>query len=196
MSLQIHEEGNAIVVPLEIKLEKLDKLEDLINELRQLDAEIPQLAEQQKPGLVGQEEFDNQWEKAFEKQIGKFNAPGPITGVQLLQNPVAGLISLFSNPYVASALIAAGVGMALLDWFMIQGNILDKHFKRIIANEYNVGVRRQDRQATKVGIGRQVIITTHSGRQGVEYAFNSYEAVRTGEIAQTDIFNIRYGYRY
>ena len=84
----------------------------------------------------------------------------------------------------------------MLDWLMIQGNILDRHFKRILAQEQNVGVRRADRQATKVGIGRQVIIVSHSGRQGVEYAFNSYEARRTGEIEQTDVFNIRYGYRY
>ena len=195
MSLQIMEQNNAIIVPLEIKLEKLNELKELVAELKQIDISgIPQTGGRRSKK---KETTEAEMGEIIKKHLGIQDArSGAQTATQLFSNPKGFLIGLMSNPYVAAALIAAGLGAAVLNFLMLQGNILDRHFKRIIAKEILAGVRRTQRRQTQTGLGRQVIITSHSGSNEPEYAFNSYEARRTGQIDSMTAFQIRKGYKF
>ena len=42
MSLQIQEQNNAIIVPLEIKLDKLNELKEIVADLKRLSSELPE----------------------------------------------------------------------------------------------------------------------------------------------------------
>ena len=195
MSLQIQEQNNTIIVPLEIKLEKLNELKELVAELKQIDISgIPQSqGRKSKKGAT----TDAEMGEVIKKYLGIQDAKsGARTATQLFSNPKGFLIGLMTNPYVAAAFIAAGLGSAILDFLMLQGNILDRNFKRIIAKEILAGVRRTERKQTQTGLGRQVIITSQSGSNQPEYSFNSYEARRTGEIDAMTAFQIRRGYKF
>jgi len=214
MSLTITETNNAIIVPLEIKLEKLHQLRELITELKSIDTseatvtsvtdkkttddesskKQSKLSKKIHPDYASSKDADA-LQNTIEKYLKKAQT-GTENGLDLLTNPKHFIMSLLSNPYITAALVAAGLGAQILNWLMIQGNVLDRHFKRIIADENLAGVRRMERQKTQAGLGRNVIFTTHSGSIEPEFAFNSYEAVRTGEITQTDAFQIRKGYRF
>lgn len=196
MSLQIQESGNAIIVPLEIKLGKLNELKDVVAELRKVSAEMPDIdigADVLAGDLLDSEQGKKG--KSMVQQISS-EANDAQAVFDLLTDPKSSLVRMMSNPYVGAALVAAGLGAAMLNWFMLQGNILDRHFKRIIAQENLAGVRRAERKQTQIGIGRQVIITSHSGSNEPEYAFNSFEARRTGEIDSMNAFQIRRGYKF
>lgn len=194
MSLQVQEEGNAIVVPIEIKLDKLEQLREIIQELRSTASEIP--IEASDPAASAQD-FNKQFETAFKEKFGEIRTPTGASDVrQLMDNPVQFMIGLFSNPYVAAALVAVGFGKVMLDFLMLPGGPLDRFFKRKIHMESNAALRVHEKQQTRTGLGRQVIITSATGRAGVEHAFNSYEARRTGEIDSIEFFQIRRGYRF
>lgn len=192
MSLQIVEQNNAIIVPLEIKLDRLDDLKKVVQELKQVD--ISSLES------TGSGASDEQMATAIEKHMKKLFPQTAMEGAQdvtqLITNPKGFLMGIISNPYVASALVAAGLGAQILNWMMIQGNILDRHFKRIIATEQLAGIRREQRKQTQTGLGRQVIFTSHSGSNEPEYAFNSFEARRSGDIDNMTAFQIRRGYKF
>jgi len=215
MSLTITETNNAIIVPLEIKLEKLHQLRELITELKSIDAseattlksvtdkkttddESPK-KQSKSSKKINPDYASSEDEHALNDAIKKYfkkGTKGSQETINFFTDAPGTIIRLLANPYVAAALVAAGLGTQILNWLMIQGNVLDRHFKRIIADEILAGVRRMERQKTQAGLGRNVIFTSHSGSTEPEFAFNSYEAVRTGEIAQTDAFQIRRGYRF
>lgn len=192
MSLQILEQNNAIIVPLEIKLERLEELKKIVQDLKEVDISSIE--------NTGKGASDEQMATAIEKHMKKLIPQSGMEGVQdvtqLVTNPKGFLMGIISNPYVAAALVAAGLGAQILNWMMIQGNILDRHFKRIIAAEQLAGIRREQRKQTQTGLGRQVIFTSHSGSNEPEYAFNSYEARRSGDIDSMNAFNIRRGYKF
>lgn len=220
MTLQILESTNSIIVPLEIKLDKLDDLKKIVQELKEVDIEsiaktgvgssdqqmaasIEKLLKKVFPQYTEEEKMEKKMkaeEKAREKLLRKFLPESATEGAQdvaqLITNPKGFLLGIISNPYVATALVAAGLGKVMLDYFMLQGNILDKHFKRIIAKEQLAGLRRQQRKQTQTGLGRQVIFTSHSGSNEPEYAFNSFEARRSGAIDSMTAFQIRRGYKF
>lgn len=192
MSLQIIEQNNAIIVPLEIKLDRLDDLKKVVQELKQVDLSAIE--------TTGSGASDEQMTTAIEKHMKKLFPQTATEGLQdvtqLFTNPKGFLMSIISNPYVAAALVAAGLGVQIMNWMMVQGNILDKHFKRIIASEQLAGIRREQRKQTQTGLGRQVIFTSHSGSNEPEYAFNSFEARRSGDIDSMTAFQIRRGYKF
>jgi len=197
MSLQIQEQNNAIIVPLEIKLDKLNELKEIVAELKRLSSELPEEVGGGED-LLAQDLLGAEKGKKGKSIVNEIAAASNDNQqvMRLMTDPQNAIIGMMSNPYVAAALAAAGLGAAMMNWLMIQGNILDRHFKRIITEERLAGIRRDQRRQTQIGLGRQVIITSHSGSNEPEYAFNSYEARRTGQIDSMNAFQIRRGYKF
>ena len=193
------QEGNAIVVPLEIKLDKLKELEETIQKLRETEKTIPQGANPKSPGLSVYG-WDDSVEKAFENFFGNAVGTTPQAGMnnamQIFRNPQAWFLGLLTNPYILAAFAAAGGAKFIQELLTMHGGIFDLHFKRVVTDENIKGRSRQDKEAVRVGIGRSVVITSHSGRNTPEYAFNSFEAVRSGEMENIKAFQIRKGYKF
>lgn len=195
MVLMLQESSNAIVAPIEINLEKLEKLEEVVKRMRAADSKIPKGSQPtEAPAEGGIEET---MKGMLSRGTGGGSAAAGIHNVQsLASNPMGFILNIVSNPYVAAAILGAASAKVILDRLMLQGNILDKHFKRILANENNVGRRRQSREAIRAGLGDQVIITNRSGSTSPQYASNTYAAVRNGEISSMKAFQIRRGYKF
>jgi len=195
MSLQTVEGGNVLLVPLEIRLDDLDRLEDILRRLRDAGGQ-PGISE---PGASIKDESQDQKSKRvvddFNKALGMTQQAAG-TMKSMASNPLGFMMGLMTNPYVMAAIAAAMTGKMVLDILMLQGNVLDKHFKRIIDRENNKGLRRNERQQIRTGLGRQVIITGASGSTSPEYAINTFRSVRDGTISQADSFEIRKGYRF
>ncbi len=193
MPLNFSESSNAIIVPIELKLDNLEKLEEVVGRLRDADKKLPAAEKAMTP----------EEDEMLEKTMGNMLLQGGKSANSLMSNtagffnnPLMFILNIVSNPYVAAAIIGAASAKMILDRLMLQGNILDKHFKRIITAERNAGRRRESRQAIRAGLGVQVIFTNESGSTSPEYAFNSYAARRNGEIDAMKIFQIRKGYKF
>ena len=193
MPLVLSESANSIVAPIELKLANLEKLEEIVGRLREADKKLPKQEQQISP------KEDEMLEKTMGnllQQGGKQANAGMRNAAGFFNNPMMFMLNLVSNPYIAAAILGAASAKMILDRLMMQGNILDKHFKRVITMERNVGRRRESRQAIRAGLGTQVIFTNESGSTSPQYAFNSYAARRNGEIDSMKIFQIRRGYRF
>lgn len=130
------------------------------------------------------------------KGIGTSGPQGVQNAMALFQNPQGFLLSLLANPYVAAAILGTASAKMILDILMLQGNVLDKHFKRVITKEDNAARRRHSRAAIRAGLGDQVIITNESGSTSPAYAINTYAARRNGDVDTMKAFQIRNGYRF
>ena len=216
MALLVYEEGNAIIVPLEIKLEKLFQLEEVATKLRQIDSELPAGAVPRSPGLSQTDKlqgmldkeavglrtgFQGDQEGMIKEGIEKFMSEGvgPEQAVNLLQmskNPIGFMIRIISNPLVAPVIAAIVVGVILHELFTMRGGVFDLYFKRIIVDELIKGRSRESKLAIRYGLGKSVVITNESGSTVPESSFNSFEAVRSGEMENIKSFQIRKGYRF
>jgi len=152
-----------------------------------LRQEIEDLAEEVSPSEL---------RKKIESSINSMDMGVASEGLSMLKNPKGFIMGLMSNPAVAAALIAAGYLTLMLEISMMQSGALDKHFRRIVVNEIIKSVRPLQRRMTQVGLGRQVIFTSESGSTQPQLAFNSYAALRRGDINQVDSFQIRNGYKW
>ena len=198
MSLNSEQNGNEILVPIEIKLDKLEQLEGIVQRLREASKQVPDVPGgiPSPAGEAGQMQFDSAFEEMVHKTLDNIQIPqGPGSALTMMRNPSGFLIGLLSNPYVAAALMAAGLGPQILDWLTMHGMPFDKNFKRILVAEDNVGRRREDRMKVRVGLQQVIFANTH-GHQSPEYAFNSYQQVNDKEIFDMDIYRIRTGYRF
>lgn len=194
MVLMLQESSNAIVAPIEINLDKLEKLEEVVKRMRSADSKIPK---QDQKLSYEDDTIENTFKGMLSRGTGGGSAAAGIHNVQsLASNPMGFILNIVSNPYVAAAILGAASAKVILDNLMLQGNILDKHFKRILANEANVGRRLHSRQAIRAGLGDQVIITNRSGSTSPAYAANTYASVRKGEIDSMKAFQIRRGYKF
>lgn len=199
MALQVFDQGNAIVVPLEIKLDKLENLRDIVKELKQIDSKTSTTPQDSGLSVYGWEDeiaFEAMMQNFLRKNVGgnPTQIMGNMTG--MLNNPQSFIMGLLSHPAVAAALIASGLGFAILEFMMMQGNVLDKYFKRELVKENIKGRRREERQQIRAGLGRGIIITNRHGSTSPETAYNSYEAVNSEKGSQAEAFQIRKGYRY
>lgn len=138
----------------------------------------------------------SKFEATLESVLEKIGETGGQDGMRMLMNPRGFIMGLLSNPAVAAALLTAGFGMAMLEIAMMHSAPLDKHFKRIVRDEFINMIRPLQRRQTQVGIGRQVIFTSQSGSTQPELAVNSYDLLRRGEINQIEAWQIRKGYRW
>jgi len=154
-----------------------------------LKEQVDDLAAELEPG-----EIEKKLKGALEKLGGAEFGVGE--GMQMLMNPRGFIMGLLSNPAVAAALLTAGFGMAMLEIAMMQSAPLDKHFRRIVTDEFIKMVRPLQRRQTQVGIGRQVIFTSESGSTQPQLAINSYDVLRRGEINQIESWQIRKGYKW
>lgn len=194
MSLVIMETSNVIIAPIEIKLDKLEKLETIVQRMRTADAKIPK----RDQTLSSDEDtsIEDKLSQLFSKTVGNSPAGGVRNAMRLVQNPMGFIMGIVSNPVVAGAILAAASAKMILDILMMHGNVLDKHFKRLLVAEDIKSRSRQSRQALRTGLGDQAIFTNASGSTAPQYAFNSYAAVRDGSIRGMKAFQIRRGYRF
>jgi len=232
-------DSNRIFVPFEFKLENLEHLTNILDELKKASADLPKEAIEgmgiprkggggtppSKPEIypgstkekikdpeaakvvdedlqqliddLTEEVSPSAIQKKVEDTIDKIGESG-IEGdaLNMIRNPKGFIMGLLANPAVAAALIAAGYLTLMLEISMMQSGVLDKHFKRIVTDEYIKSVRPLERRMTQVGLGRQVIFTSESGSTSPGLAFNSYDAIHRGQIDQVDAFQIRSGYKW
>jgi len=200
MSLVQVQEGNTIMVPLEIRLADLEQVDAALQKLRKMRDEGGTYDRELASQLLDSENRQ-QGAPGFAGMAGNelgmnLGMEGAQTLVGLARNPAGFLVNIIRmHPYIAAALMAAGLGVAVFELLTRKGMPLDIHFKRILALEINKGRRREERQQIRTG-RRQVIFTSNSGSTTPELAFNSYEAVRNGEIFAMDIFRVRSGYQF
>lgn len=199
MALVLQESSNAIIAPIEIKLDKLEKLEGVVKRMRAADAGLPKGGGSTAgKGKLSFEDdtIENTLESMFGRGVGTTGAAGARNAMSLVQNPMGFIMGIVSNPIVAGAILAAASAKMILDILMLQGNVLDKHFKRVITKEDNAARRRHSRAAIRAGLGDQVIITNESGSTSPAYAINTYAARRNGDVDTMKAFQIRNGYRF
>jgi len=216
MALLVYEEGNAIIVPLEIRLDKLFQLQEVATKLREIDSQMPEGMLPTTPGLSQNENLKNMLEreavglrKGFQgdqeglikEGIEKFMSEGvgPEQALNLLQmskNPIGFMMRIISNPIVAPVIAAIAVGAVLHELFTMRGGVFDLYFKRIVVDELIKGRSRIDKEGIRVGLGKSVVITNESGSTVPESSFNSFEAVRSGEMESIKSFQIRKGYKF
>lgn len=193
MSLVLIEQSNAIIAPIEIKLDKLEKLESVVRRLRAADKNMPKEGRTFSSG--NDFEIEQRITRMFERTV-----ESPTAGVgnvmSLVNNPLGFVMGIVSNPVVAGAILAAASAKMILDILMMHGNVLDRHFKRLLVTEAIKSRSLADKQALRVGLGNQVILTNRSGSTSPQYALNSYAAVRDGSIRDMKAFQIRRGYRF
>lgn len=233
--------NNTIFVPFEFSLGTLDKLKNILDEMKAISDDLPEglaagleipqtggsrgtttpseiypgsakdaptkdpeaakVANDELKELVDElaaEASPSEIQKKIESALDRMASAGvgPKEGLQLLKNPQGFIMGLLSSPAVAAALIAAGYLTVMLEISMMQSGPLDKHFRRVVKDEFIKAIRPLQRRMTQVGIGRQVIFTSMSGFNNPGLAFNSYDALRRGEIGQIDSFQIRKGYKW
>ena len=231
---------NKIIVPFEFKLENLESLTNILDELKKAASDLPDEVKsgmeiprkggggtpsasldelypgstkdistkdpeaaavanqdlQQQLDELSAEVEPSQIRKKVESAIDRMDEGVAAEGLSMLKNPKGFIIGLMSNPAVAAALIGAGYLTLMLEISMMQSGPLDTHFRRIVVDELIKSVRPIQRRMTQIGIGRQVIFTSASGSTQPALAFNSYDALRRGEINQVDSFQIRNGYKW
>lgn len=211
MALNFVESSNVLIVPLEIKLTKLDKLQEAAKKLRETKREFPEGTLPKTPGMptddlqnildreaVGLKKGfvgakDSSLSGMLQNQLG----PKGVTNImQFAKNPIR-LISLaLTNPYIVPIIGVIATGAVLHELLVMRGGVFDLNFRRVVTQETIKGRSRQEKEKIRVGIGAGVVITTHSGYTTPEYAFNSFEAVRSGQMENVRAFQIRRGYAY
>ncbi len=193
MSLVLIEQSNAIVAPIEIKMDSLERLEEIVTRLRAADQKIPKQGQSTAGDSL--EVVEQRIQHMFEKTM-----ESPTAGAQnlmsMVNNPLGFIMGIVTNPVVAGAILATASAKMILDILMMHGNVLDKHFKRLLVNEDIKSRSRASRQALRVGLGDQVIFTSETGSTSPQYSFNSYAAVRDGTMRDMRAFQIRRGYRF
>jgi len=192
-------EGNTLMVPIEIKEVDQKKIDELLEQMKKLDAEtkgLPGFDVSSMKGMdpAGEEEiskFDLNMKKWMEKSgldtadIAQF--------ISMMKNPAAGILRvLMANPYVAAALIAIMIIPAIFDWMSDRGRPWNRFFVRRLQDEGNVARSRESRKQVQVGF-KQTIFVTRSGKNNVHTAFNSYDAVNSREIEDIEIYQTRAG---
>jgi len=198
--LQTIREGNTLLVPIEIKAADQKKIDELLKQLKELDAETKGLpgfdvASMQGIDPTGEEaisKFDLNMKKWMEKSgldsvdIAQFMA--------MMKNPAAGILRvLMANPYVAAALIAIMIIPAVFDWMTDRGRPWNRFFVRRVNEEGIIGRSRESRKQIQAGF-KQTIFVTRSGKANVLIAFNSYDAVNTREIEDIEAYQTRSGH--
>lgn len=195
--LTTQREGNVLLVPIEIRQVDQRKIDELLAQLKQLDAEtkgLPGFEAQDVTRLTPESEaaiskFDLNMKQWMEKSgldaadVGQF--------MMFMRSPAQGILrALMANPAVSAALVGILVIPQVWDWLTDKGRPWSLFFKREIQLEGNAGRTRESRQEVRAGF-RQVIFVRHSGESDVYAAFNSYEAVRSREIEDIEIFQTR-----
>ena len=199
VELKTEREGNVLLVPIEIRQTDQKRIDEMLAQLKQLDAETkglpgfdPDTVQRLQPeGQAAMDKFDLSMKKWMEKSgldaadVGQF--------MMFMRSPAQGIMrALMTNPYVAAAMVAILIIPQVWDWLTDKGRPFNKFFVRKIVDEGNVGRSRQSRQEVRFGF-RQVIFVRFSGETDVYTAFNSFEAVRAREIENLEIFQIRSG---
>ncbi len=197
--LQTQREGNVLLVPIEIRQVDQKRIDEMLAQMKQLDAETKGL-----PGfqIEGGADVDPEGQKAIDKfdlSMKKWMEKSGLDGADVAQfmmfmkSPAQGILRiLMSNPYVAAAMVAILIIPQVWDWLTDKGRPFNKFFVRKIVDEGNVGRSRQSRQEVRFGF-RQTIFVRHSGETDVYAAFNSFEAVNSREVADMEIYHIRSG---
>lgn len=210
LTIQLMEESNAIIVPLEIKLDKLHELENVVKRLREVEKDIPENARVKSPGLGDSpttsrkgetakslnDDVGQAMEEFFKNSVGTSPKEGAQNAMQLLSNPQGYILGLMTNPYVISAFAVIGGAKFIHELLTIHGGIFDLHFKRETQKELIKGRDLQTKQAIRVGLGASVVITSKAGTNTPGEAFHSFEAVRSGEMENIKALQIRKGYGF
>lgn len=221
--MSVEDNGKIIWIDFEIRTRGLDKLKEAAEKLRSSKKEMKEAAPVESEefienliGELGGQDVTEEIGKILQEEIKKpeatksifeqledvigRNTSSGIPGKEFLTNPIGAVLTVIQTvPIIGQAITAAIVisqlGPRILDWLMQKGNLLDRFFKRLLADELNVGRSREQRQEVRVGV-RQVIFTRESGSTDPEYAFNSFQSVRNHSIYEMDIFRVRKGYQY
>jgi len=210
MTLNFDESGNVLIVPLEIKLGRLEKLQDAVKKLREAKKEYADVTDD-KDDKAKKQDFDLEVEEKSKKEIiditdsktqmldtikDSLTPEGVTNIIQMSKNPMGLIMRLLSNPVTATIVASIGAGVIMHKLLTMRGGVFDLNFKRVVIAETIKGRALAEKEAIRVGIGRGVVITTNSGSTTPEYEFNSFEAVRTGQMKNIRAFQIRSGYRY
>lgn len=199
-ALQTQREGNVLLVPIEIRQVDQKRIDEMLAQMKQLDAETKGL-----PGfqIEGGADVDPEGQKAIDKfdlSMKKWMEKSGLDGADVAQfmmfmkSPAQGIFRiLMSNPYVTAAMVAVMIIPQVWDWLTDKGRPFNKFFVRKIVDEGNVGRSRESRQQLRFGLARQTIFVRHSGETDVYTAFNSFEAVNSREIEEMEIYQIRSG---
>ncbi len=83
------------------------------------------------------------------------------SGIRAATNPASLAISAISAlPHAALVLLAISLAPMIIDQLKSPGSMLDVRWKRIMADEYNALMSRQDQWNAQIGL-RQVYVTSH-----------------------------------
>ncbi len=198
--LQTERQGNVLLVPIEIRQVDQKRIDEMLAQMKQLDAETKGL-----PGfqIEGGADVDPEGQKAIDKfdlSMKKWMEKSGLDGADVAQfmmfmkSPAQGILRiLMANPYVAAAMVGLLIIPMVWDWLTDKGRPFNKFFVRKIIDEGNPGRSRQSRQEIRFGF-RQSIFVRHSGETDVYAAFNSFEATNSREIADMEIYQIRSGH--
>ena len=199
VELKTERQGNVLLVPIEIRQTDQKRIDEMLAQLKQLDAETkglpgfdPSVVQRLEPeGQAAIDKFDLSMKKWMEKS--GLDAVDVSQFMMFMKSPAQGIMrALMANPYVAAAMVAVLIIPQVWDWLTDKGRPFNKFFVRIIVDEGNIGRSRQSRQEVRFGFA-QTIFVRHSGETDVYTAFNSFEAVNSKEIADMQLYQIRSG---
>jgi hypothetical protein len=139
---------------------------------------------------LGIEEFDEKWDLSMEleKAVG-----GAKRGMGAVQNPMHGMEALITKlPHAALVALAVSLAPMIIDELKKPGSWLDVRFVRLMQDEFNAFLERQDQWNTMLGL-RQVIVQSQAGflmSGGASMNENTLRIVRGGgTIADTRLAN-------
>ncbi len=197
--LQTIREGNTLLIPIEIRASDQKKIDEMLAQLRELDAETKGLPGFDVSTMKGIDPTGEEAISKFDLNMKKWMERSGLDSVDVAQfmammkNPAAGLLrALMANPYVAAAMVAILIIPAIFDWMTDRGRPWNRFFVRRVHEEGIIGRSRESRQQVRFGF-KQTIFVTRSGKANVLIAFNSYNAFKTGELEAIEAYQTRSG---
>ena len=132
------------------------------------------------------------------KQAGMTN---PEDAVETITNPFAKIMSLARTVPILGGVMAAGsmgfeAAQELFQVLTSRGMPFDLHFRRVINNENDELVSRQQNMAIHLGMDQIIAVNTKSQKFNPNFTVNTLQEVRNKEIYQQNQWRIRKGYVY
>lgn len=132
------------------------------------------------------------------KQAGMTN---PEDAIETITNPFAKIMSLARTVPILGGVMAAGsmgfeAAQELFQVLTSRGMPFDLHFRRVINNENDELVSRQQTMAIHLGMDQIIAVNTKSQKFNPNFTVNTLQEVRNKEIYQQNQWRIRKGYVY
>ena len=197
--MTVTQEGNVILVPVEIRTSDMREIQEALERLRALQGQAPGVTQfagsteaidlLDAESVTATSKFDLSMQKWMQKS--GLDSADMAQFMMFMKSPASMILRTISaNPYVMAVLLVAMIAPQIWDWLTDKGRPISIFFERKIEDEANVGRTREQRAQIRAGF-RQVIFLDTAGFERAEDAFNIYEIKRDGDIEEIAIFQNR-----